>query len=118
MRSFLFAAFTQASDRAKYSSVDGFVTLNGQTPIPNATIGLENEARGTHLRQKTDTVGHYVFEELMPGPYTIWAEASGYGCILIPRVIVERDQRVRQDFTFTRGTMKRGCEPLKQSTPK
>jgi hypothetical protein len=45
---FLLAAFTRASDRAKYSSVDGFVTLNGQTPIPNATIGLENEARGTH----------------------------------------------------------------------
>jgi hypothetical protein len=115
---FLLATFTLGVDRTKTSSVEGFITLNGQTPIANATVGLQNEARGTHLQRQTDTSGYYLFEEVMPGPYTIWAEATGYGCILIPRLIVERGQRVHQDFTFVRGTIKRDCEPLKQSAPK
>lgn len=115
---FLFTTFTLGVDRANISGVEGLVTLNGQTPLANAKIGLENEARGTHLQRQTDASGYYLFEGVLPGPYTIWAEASGYGCILIPHLIVERGRQVRQDFTFVRGTVKRECEPLKQSAPK
>lgn len=115
---FFIAGSSLASGPGKNSSIEGLVTLNGLTPLPNVTIGLENAARGTHFEAKTNTSGYYLFEEVRPGPYTIWAEAIGYGCILIPRLIVERGERVHQDFKFVRGKVGRECEPLEKTKPR
>jgi hypothetical protein len=119
---FCLALFVTASgyvnEPENSSSVEGSVTLNGLTPLPNVTIGLENSARGTFFKSKSNASGYYLFQQIRPGSYTIWAEASGYGCILIPRIIVQRGERTRQDFRFVRQKAIDNCEPLENAKPK
>ena len=111
-------AYGYVDEPEKGSSVEGSVTLNDLTPLPNVTIGLENTARGTFFKSKSNASGYYLFQQIRPGSYTIWAEASGYGCILIPRIIVQRGERTRQDFRFVRGRGIDDCEPRQQAKPK
>ena len=73
-----------ATDAPKVASVEGVVTLNSMAPLRAVTIGLSNRTKGTSLQAATDTSGYYLFGEVRPGGYTIWADAKGYGCILIP----------------------------------
>jgi hypothetical protein len=102
----------------KISCVEGNVTLNSLTPLSGVTIGVDSTTRDIHLQRTTNSAGYFLFEQIRPGPYTIWADAKGYGCILIPRLIVPRGERVRQDFNFIRGGLYGACEPLKSTKPK
>ena len=113
-----FAASTLASDPSKISGVEGFVTLNAVASLPGVTIGVGSQVRGTHLQTTTNTSGYYLFDEIRPRAYTMWAEARTYGCILIPRVVVHYGERVRQDFNFVRGKAYGGCEPVDRKKPK
>ncbi len=106
------AAATIASDPAKNSSIEGFVTLNGAAYLAGVTIGVANQASGGHFEVRTNKSGYYVFEDIRPGAYTIWADAQGYGCILIPRLALHYSERVRQDFDFVRGKARQGCEAV------
>jgi hypothetical protein len=101
---------TLASDRSKSSSLEGFVTVDAVSPLSGVTIGVDNLARGTHLQSTTNTSGHYLFEDIRPGAYSVSAEAKGYGCIIYPRIVVNYGERVRQDFTFVRGKALGDCE--------
>ena len=113
-----FAASISPSDPHQSSSIEGFVTLNAATQLADVKIGVDGLARGMHLQVKTNTSGHYLFEEVLPGAYSMWADAKGYGCILIPRVPVHYGERVRRDFNFVRGRVPGACEPVEQSKPK
>ncbi len=106
---FLFTASTLATGPTR-SSVDGLVTLNGISPLPDVTVGLEGLANGRHWQAKTNASGYYLFEDVRPGAYSMWADARGYGCILIPRVAAHQGERVRQDFSFVRGKAYGACE--------
>lgn len=114
----LFAVSILASDARKVSSVEGAVTLNSMTALSGVTIELDNLARGTHLQSTTNTSGYYLFEEIRPGAYSMWADAKGYGCILIPRLAVHYGERVRQDFNFVRGKAYGGCEAVEKKKAK
>ena len=98
----------------KTSGVEGVVTIDG-----SAFAGVEVEASSASLgafwETSTNRSGHYVLDEIRPGRYTMWAEASGYGCIVIPQVVMKDGVRVRQDFHFRKGKTYPGCESL---TPK
>jgi hypothetical protein len=48
----------------------------------------------------------------------MWADAEGYGCILIPRVVVHDGERVRQDFNFARGKAYGGCAAAEKKKKK
>ena len=107
-----------AGNSNKSSSVEGFVTLNAMVPLAGVTVEIDSRGWGIHLEGTTNTSGHYLFQEVRPGAYSMWADAKGYGCILIPHVAVNCDARVRQDFNFVRGKAHRGCDataPTKKS---
>lgn len=59
-----------------------------------------------------------MFEEMRPGAYSVWADAKGYGCILIPHFVVHYGERVRQDFNFIGGKAYGGCESVEKKKPK
>ncbi|MBV8573214.1 MAG: carboxypeptidase regulatory-like domain-containing protein [Acidobacteriaceae bacterium] len=107
-----------ASDDTHRSSVEGAVTLNSRSALPAVTIGIDSRGEGVHLETVTNTAGYYLFAEVKPGAYSMWADARGYGCILIPRVAVQYGQRVRRDFNFVRAQPREGCEPLTESQDK
>lgn len=108
------AAPIGASDRDKSSGIEGTVTLNTTIHLAGVTIGVDSLARGTHIQSETNESGNYLFDDVRPGAYSMWAEAKGYGCILIPRVAVHYSERVRQDFNFVRGKSYESCEGVEK----
>ena len=75
-------------------------------------------ARGKFSQATTDVSGYYLFDDVRPGAYSMWAEARGYGCILIPHIAVHYGERVRQDFNFVRGKSYDGCEAIERKKVK
>lgn len=94
------------------SGIEGFVTTDLTTVIPNAKIGVDSVTKGFHRETLTDASGYYLVAELSPGAYSIWAEVPGLGCIVYPHVAVYPGQIVRQDFHFARAKRyPETCEP-------
>jgi hypothetical protein len=114
----LFALPILAGNSDKRPGIEGFVTLNETIPLAGVTIGIDSLAQGTYWETTTNTSGYYLFEEVRPGAYSMWADAKGYGCILIPHVAVHYDERVRQDFNFARGKAYGGCNAAPKKKPK
>lgn len=106
----LIAVLFATSLVAGEASVQGFVALNAVASLPGVTIGLDNLGHGTHFEATTDGSGYYQFPEVTPGAYSIFADAKGYGCILIPHLAVHYGEQVRQDFNFVRGRAYDGCD--------
>ena len=46
--------------------------------VPNATVTALNQDQHTTAQMKTDAAGRFVFPILLPGNYTITAEAAGF----------------------------------------
>jgi Carboxypeptidase regulatory-like domain len=63
--------------RPRSSSIEGFVTLNTANYLAGVTVGVANQVRGGHFEVRTNTSGYYVFEDIRPGTYTMWADAQG-----------------------------------------
>ena len=99
------------------SGIEGFVTSDIASVIPNATIGVDSVTRGFHRQTVTNTSEYYLADELNPGAYSVWAEVKGLGCIIYPHVAVFPGTRVRQDFYFVRAKRyPRSCEPVQKKT--
>lgn len=102
----------QVCDRC---GVDGFVTSDIAGALPGATVEINSVTRGFHRRAVTDQSGYYLLDNLEPGAYSLWAEANGMGCIIVPRVAVFAGKRIRQDFHFARARRPAdACEPQKR----
>lgn len=94
---------------SSFSSLWGSVSL-GHAPFP----GVEIQAASSSMRQfwetTTDDAGRYMIEGLLPGRYTVWAEATGHGCIVAAGVVVTQGSRKVQNFRFAKGKIYPGCE--------
>ena len=98
--------------------VEGFVTSDLASTIPDARVGIDSLTRGFHRETSTSSSGYYLLDDLMPGAYSVWAEVKGMGCIIYPHVALNPGQRLRQDFYFARAKRYPGnCEPL-ETKPK
>jgi hypothetical protein len=58
--------------------VQGIVTDPSQAAIVGAKVTLRNTGTGIENTKQTDTVGHYLFDFVQPGIYTVAVEASGF----------------------------------------
>ena len=96
----------------KITGVDGVVTIDG-SPFAGVEVEASSASIGAFWETSTNRSGQYSLDEIRPGRYTMWAEASGYGCIVIPRVLIKDGARTRQDFHFRKGRTYPGCESLK-----
>lgn len=56
-------------------SIEGVVVDEESSPLPGAAIGLEDSA----LTAATDAAGKFVFNDLAPGDYTVFASKLGFG---------------------------------------
>lgn len=60
--------------------------------VPNATITMTNEATGTKIGTKSTATGTYVFDDVLPGNYTLEADAAGFSRFVEHGVIVQVQQ--------------------------
>lgn len=80
------------------ASVNGVVTDPSGAAIPNAKVELTNAATGVTRTTTTNTDGAYLFLNVVPGPYTMKASASGFSEISQPQTTLEVNQTATFDF--------------------
>ena len=67
-----------ASAQDYRARVQGVVTDESQAALPGVTVTLLNEATGVSVFKVTDAQGHYLFDFVEPGTYTVSAELTGF----------------------------------------
>jgi hypothetical protein len=58
--------------------VQGTVVDSSQAVLPGVTVTLKNEATNVATTRQSDAAGHYVFDFVEPGAYTVLAELDGF----------------------------------------
>jgi hypothetical protein len=90
---FAFAGIVAAQDyRAR---VQGIVTDTSQAVVPGATVMLRNENTGVEIARESSENGHFLFDFVEPGRYTLTAELSGFSKFVQQNIQVQ----VRGDVT-------------------
>lgn len=108
----LFAALATDARQPQPATIEGFVSSNLASVLPEAKVGVDSLTRGFHREGVTNTSGYYIIDELQSGAYSVYAEVPGYGCIIYPHVALMPGQHLRQDFVFVRnGRYPGACEP-------
>jgi hypothetical protein len=59
-------------------TITGFVRDPSGAVVPNASVTITSEATKENHTVTTDTAGHYTVPNLLPGQYTMTAEAPGF----------------------------------------
>ncbi len=67
-----------ASAQDYRGKVQGIVTDPSQAAVAGADVTLKNANTGIEESKKTDSVGHYLFDFVQPGTYSITVQASGF----------------------------------------
>ena len=111
MLSLLILALLTVSPAA---TIEGSATTDGAAPLPGVKIAVDNLMRPQHFETRSNAAGHYVIENVPPGRYTVLADARGFGCVVIPVLVMQSGKRVKQDFEFLHTRKKLGCDTIPQ----
>jgi carboxypeptidase family protein/TonB-dependent receptor-like protein len=89
--------------QANQGTVQGGVFDQTGGAIAGATVSVIDVARGVTRALTTDAAGEYVAPSLLPGTYTVRAEAKGFRTTEHSGVLVEVGQTIRVDLTVQPG---------------
>ncbi|NYF78321.1 TonB-dependent receptor [Granulicella arctica] len=64
--------------QAVYGSIFGTVTDSSGAVVPNATITVTDEAKGTSFTAQSNASGEFTVEHLIPDPYDVKVVATGF----------------------------------------
>ncbi|SPE27139.1 TonB-dependent receptor plug [Candidatus Sulfotelmatomonas gaucii] len=85
--------------------VTGTVEDPSGAVVQNATIVLTNDDTNAKITSKSTATGTYVFDDIIPGKYTIQAEAPGFQRYLVHNVLVHVQQVATVDVKFATGNV-------------
>jgi Carboxypeptidase regulatory-like domain/TonB dependent receptor-like, beta-barrel len=77
--------------QAVYGSVSGTVTDDSGGVLPGVTVTITSLERKTTDSVVTNESGFYLKERLVPGPYEVKAELTGFKTAVVPSVVVSVD---------------------------
>jgi Carboxypeptidase regulatory-like domain len=83
--------------------ISGTVTDQTGAVIPGATVTVTDMQRGIPRNLTTDRSGEYVAPSLLPGTYTVRAEAKGFKAIENSNLLLEVGKDIRVDLTLQPG---------------
>ena len=89
---------------AQTAEISGSITDPSGRTVPTARITVENSNTAATRSVSSNQQGEYSVPALLPGPYNITVEATGFKTIHQNGVVVEVDQRARLDFALTIGS--------------
>ena len=89
--------------QAVYGSIYGTVTDASGAAIPNATVTVTDEAKGTSATAQTNDSGAYSVEHLIPDQYTVKIEAPGFKANETQHLQVLADTSPKVDAQMTTG---------------
>lgn len=74
----LLATISIAYGQSDVGSITGFIKDQSGAVIPNANVTITSEATNEAHTVTSDAQGHYTVTNLLPGTYTMSAEAKGF----------------------------------------
>ncbi|HEX3435751.1 MAG TPA: carboxypeptidase-like regulatory domain-containing protein, partial [Pseudacidobacterium sp.] len=89
--------------QAVYGSIYGTVTDNTGAVVPNATVTVTDESKGTSITVQTNESGTYTAEHLIPDKYDVQVNASGFQTFQATGIQVFADTSPRVDAQLTVG---------------
>jgi len=73
--------------------------------VPKATVLITNDNTGAKITTQSTSTGTYVFDDVLPGPYTLEVQAPGFEKFVVHGVIVHVQQVLNQDVHLVTGNV-------------
>src|SRR5712691_9759376 len=86
-----------------FGEITGEVTDQSGAIAPNASVTATNTATNGARMTRTNQAGIYSFPALVPGPYQVKVEATGFQSAVRSNIELQVQQTARVDFTLTVG---------------
>ncbi len=84
--------------QAIYGSVYGQVTDSTGAAVPNATVTVSDESKGTAVQATTNANGEYLVEHLIPDVYDVTATAQGFDTQISKGIPISADTSPKIDL--------------------
>lgn len=101
---FIFLALTALAQDYR-ARVQGTVTDQTQAAVAGAKVTLRNQNTGIEVSRETQANGHYVFDSVEPGTYTVSTEFAGFSRSAKENVLVQTRADVTVDFSLRPGAV-------------
>jgi hypothetical protein len=88
------------------ANLSGAVRDASQAVVVGASVSISRESTGLKQTALSGAQGYYFFAFLLPGSYTITAEAPGFRVVSRQGVKLDPGQEARLDFTLVPATVK------------
>ncbi|HVW78271.1 MAG TPA: carboxypeptidase regulatory-like domain-containing protein [Alloacidobacterium sp.] len=98
-----FAAFNSSYAQEFRAVLTGQVTDPSGALIANATVTAVNATSGTTYTGKTSSKGVYYIPYVLPGTYSVTAQASGFKTAVQDKVLLLASQTFNQNFSLELG---------------
>ena len=98
-------AVMPASAQDYRARVQGVITDESQAAMPGVTVTLLNEATNVSVFKVTGPQGHYLFDFVDPGTYTVFAELTGFKKAERQGIRVQQRGDVSANLTLAIGTL-------------
>ena len=85
--------------------VQGIVADSSQAAVAGAKVTLRNVNTGVEATRETGATGHYIFDFVEPGTYSIAAEMAGFTKAAKENLLVQTRADVTADFALKPGTV-------------
>ncbi len=85
-------------------TISGYIVDPAGLAVPGAHVAVESENTGAMRDVFSNHQGLYSVPALLPGPYNITVEASGFKTLHENRIVLEAEQTARLDFNLTIGS--------------
>ncbi len=94
-----------ASGQEYRARVQGLVSDPSQAAIAAARVTLRNANTGIETTRETDATGHYLFDFVQPGTYSVTVEAAGFQRFVQENITVLTRADVTVNAALTVGTL-------------
>ena len=98
------AAFSARAQETR-ATLNGHVEDGSHGAIPQATVTVRNTATGVETKAETGGGGDYTIPFLLPGPYSVTAERTGFKQHVQSGVVLHVGDKLSVDFTLSIGSV-------------
>jgi hypothetical protein len=92
------------------AKMQGVVTDSSKAALPGATVTLSNDNTGVQTIRTSNESGHYIFDFVDPGTYTVSIEMPGFSKFVRKNVLVQVRGDVTVDAALTVGAVNETVE--------
>ncbi len=99
----LFMVVTRLAMAQTSASIRGTITDPSQAIVPSTRVTLTNEGTGAVQATTANSMGDYVFTQVLPGTYTLEVGANGFRKYIRRGIVLAVDQAAKLDITLEVG---------------